>query len=356
MNLETLGFTTYFEQQLEQLRAPFATKALHVGRVVLEHKHMYRVITEQREVLATVSGSFAHEAIAREQYPAVGDFVLIEYMDGEDRAIIHALFTRSSKFARKVAGRDIEEQIVAVNVDVLLLVMSVNDDFNIRRLERYIAAAWDSGAQPIVVLTKTDLCDDVTPFIEQVEQVAFGIDVYAVSVVTQYGLAALISRLTVGKTAALVGSSGAGKSSLTNALGQNEHMQVASIREDDAKGRHTTTHRELVVLPSGACLIDTPGMRELQLWTDSDSVGASFQDIEELSEQCRFRNCTHANEPGCAVVEAREQGVLTEERWQNYVKLQREAAYLAQKTSRDAQLAEKRKWKQISKGLKKKKR
>lgn len=345
MNLTTLGFSPFFEQQLSALQ----TEGKVVGRVNLEHKHSYRVVTEQGEWLATVSGAFAFSAFSRTDYPAVGDFVLVEKMPGEERAVIHHLFERQSKFVRKMAGREVDEQIVAANVDIVMLVMSLNADFNVRRLERYIVAAWDSGATPVVVLTKADLCDDVEGFVREVESVAFSVGIFVVSSISGDGLDALRSLLVNGKTAALLGSSGAGKSTLTNALLSTSHMVVSDIREDDAKGRHTTTHRELVVLPSGACLIDTPGMRELQLWDQSDSLGASFADIEELAANCRFRDCTHKGEPGCAV-----DGFVDSARLASYFKLQRELKYMEQKTDTAAKLAEKRKWKQVSKSLKKK--
>ena len=345
MNLTTLGFNPFFKEQYTMMQ----TEGKVVGRVSLEHKHSYRVMTEHGEWLATVSGAFKFSSFSRTDYPAVGDFVLVEQMPGEERAVIHQLFERQSKFVRKMAGREIDEQIVAANVDIVMLVMSLNADFNVRRLERYIIAAWDSGATPVVVLTKADLCEDVENYVREVEAVAFGVDIFVVSSVNGEGLEALQTLLIEGKTAALLGSSGAGKSTLTNALLDTSQMAVSAIREDDAKGRHTTTHRELVVLPSGACLIDTPGMRELQLWDQSDSLSASFADIEELAEACRFRDCTHKGEPGCAVV-----GVVDEARLTSYFKLQRELAYMEQKTDVAAKLAEKRKWKQISKSIKKK--
>lgn len=351
MNLQQLGFTAFFDTQLQTLTIDMTTKL--VGRVILEHKHSYRVLTEQGEYLATVSGNFAYHAFSRKDYPAVGDFVVIEQMPGEERAIIHYLFDRKSKFTRKMAGLEVDEQIVATNVDLILLVMSLNDDFNIRRLERYLVAAWDSGATPVIVLTKADLCENVTPYLKEIESVAFGVDILTVSAQTGEGMASLNALLTEGKTAALLGSSGAGKSTLTNALLNTEQMKVSTIREDDAKGRHTTTHRELVVLPSGACLIDTPGMRELQLWDQGDSLNASFSDIEQLTENCRFRDCKHKNEPGCAVLQAVEEGALEAARLTSFFKLQRELAYIEKKANTDAQLAEKRKWKQISKSIKK---
>jgi ribosome biogenesis GTPase / thiamine phosphate phosphatase len=349
--MKTLGFTTFFDTQLEKLADQQSNKI--PGRITLEHKHSYRVVTEQGEMLATVSGNFAYHAFSRKDYPAVGDFVLVEQMPGEDRAIIHHLFERKSKFTRKMAGFEIDEQIVAANVDIVLLVMSLNADFNVRRMERYLVAAWDSGAKPVIVLTKADLCEEVLDYVQEVEAIAFGVDIIVVSALTGEGLDQLKELLTEGVTAALLGSSGAGKSTLTNALLQNIQMKVSDIREEDAKGRHTTTHRELVLLPSDACLIDTPGMRELQLWDQGVSLSASFSDIDQLAQDCRFRDCTHKNEPGCAVIQSIDEGTLERGRFKSYIKLQKELAYIEKKANTDAQLAEKRKWKQISKQQKK---
>ncbi len=351
MNLQTLGFNTYFETQLNELTINTTNKI--PARVILEHKHSYRVITEQGEWLASISGNFAFNSYSRKDYPAVGDFVLVEQMPGEERAIIHHLFERKSKFTRKMAGQEVDEQIVASNVDIVFLAMSLNADFNVRRLERYLIAAWDSGAKPVIVLTKADLCDDVDAYVQEVESIAFGVEVIVVSAVTGEGIDVLREMLSEGMTAALLGSSGAGKSTLTNALVENEQMKVSGIREEDAKGRHTTTHRELVLLPTGASLIDTPGMRELQLWDQGDSLSASFSDIEELAENCRFRDCTHKKEPHCAIRTAIDEGTIEEARLRSYFKLQKELAYIEKKANTDALLAEKRKFKQSSKSSKK---
>lgn len=323
------------------------------ARVVLEHKHSYRVLAEEGEWLATIAGHFAYTSHSRGDFPAVGDWVLIEKMAGEEKAIIRKLFASKSVFSRKVAGRELTEQIVASNVDVVLLVMSLNADFNIRRLERYLVAAWDSGAKPVIVLTKSDLCSDVESYVSEVEAIAFGVDIFVTSALSGDGLADIRALFTEGVTGALLGSSGAGKSTLTNALVEDSLMKVSDIREDDAKGRHTTTHRELVVLPSGGCLIDTPGMRELQLWDQGDSLSSSFQDIEELAAGCRYRDCSHQNEPQCAVQQAIQDGELEESRLQSYYKLQKELAFIERKTNTQARLDEQRKWKQIEKGLKK---
>ncbi len=354
LNIKSLGLTTFFEDQIKGFSEENKYENCVPARVSLEHKHAYRVISENGEWLASVSGLYAYEAINRAEYPAVGDWVLVEKMNGEDRAIIHKLLNRKSQFSRKIAGREIEEQIVAANVDIVLLVMSLNADFNIRRLERYLVAAWDSGATPIVILTKSDLCKDVDHYFREVEAVAMGVDIFITSSYTGEGIEEIRALFKEGVTGALLGSSGAGKSTLTNALYGDVKMDVSDIREDDAKGRHTTTHRELVALPGGGCLIDTPGMRELQLWDQGDSLSSSFKDIEAFASDCRYRDCTHKSEPGCAVNFAIDNGNLEQARLQSYFKLQKELAFLERKTNAQAKLAEQRKWKQISKGQKKK--
>nr|WP_262499794.1 ribosome small subunit-dependent GTPase A [Planococcus sp. ANT_H30] len=318
------------------------------GRVTLEHKNGYRVVTNDGEWLCSLSGKYRHQHHGIE-FPCVGDWVMVEQMPGEDKGIIHHVLPRTSQFSRKVAGETSDIQLIAVNVDVVFLTMSLNDDFNIRRLERYLLAAWDSGSNPIIVLTKKDQCTDITPYLREVENVAFGVPIFAVSAHTSEGIEELQKQLTDSKTGALLGSSGVGKSSLINALSGNEQMVVQDIREDDSKGRHTTTHREMILLPAGGLMIDTPGMREFQLGDYSEGVTAGFSDVEDLALHCRFRDCAHHDEPGCCVQEALRNGKLDAGRYQSYLKLKRELAHMERKSDAAAQKAERNKWKQLTK-------
>ncbi|MBQ0137821.1 MAG: ribosome small subunit-dependent GTPase A [Kurthia sp.] len=349
MTLQSFGFKEPFISQTNELvKLPTFTHCI-AGRIILEHKHSYRVKTAQGEWLGTISGNFAFNAQLRKDYPAVGDWVLVEKMPGEEKCIIHKLLERQSVFSRKMAGLELDEQIVAANIDILMIVMSLNHDFNERRLERYMTAAWNSGATPIIVLTKMDLCEDVEAFLEKTQSIAFGVDIYAISTLTGHGVERLTQLLQPNKTAALIGSSGVGKSTLTNALIEQDKMIVQGIREDDSRGRHTTTHRELFSLPSGGIIIDTPGMRELQLWDTGDALDSSFSDIDSLSEQCRFRDCSHKKEPGCAVQQAIKTGELTNERYASYLKLQKEIAYIDKKIKTQAILVERQQSKKMTK-------
>ncbi len=344
MNLSKLGFYPELTEQAEGL----LKENFQIARVALEHTHIYKVLTDEKEYLAEITGKMRHLAHAREDYPVVGDWVIIEPLPNEDRAIIHHVLPRFSKFSRKVAGGEVGEQIVAANINTLFLVMALNHDFNVRRIERYLVMAWESGANPVIILTKKDLCDDVEKKIEEAEAAALGVPIHATAALQDEGLEAFAQYLTEGQTAALVGSSGAGKSTLTNRLYGEEKQLVKEIRADDGRGRHTTTHRELIMLPSGGVIIDTPGMRELQLWETGGSIDHSFSDIQLLAADCKFRDCRHEQEPGCKIQEALEDGKLSEERWQSYLKLQREAAYLERKTNKQAQLKEREKWKKIA--------
>lgn len=348
MNIQSLGFTSLFEKAFESYRH----QGYSAGRVALEHKHIYRVYTESGDVLAEVSGKLRHQAISRVDYPAVGDWVVLSIRPEESRATIHGVLPRFSKFSRKVAGQTTEEQIVATNVDTVFLVNALNQDFNVRRIERYLVLAWESGANPVIILSKADLCDNPETKVAEVGTVAVGVPIHVVSAAENRGFEQLASYITEGKTTALLGSSGVGKSTLINRMYGGDILNTGEIREDDDKGKHTTTHRELVVLPRGGLVIDTPGMRELQLWDAPEGLSASFQDVEALAEQCHFQDCQHDNEPGCAVKLALGDGTLEMDRYKSYVKLQKELAYLARKEDKALQAAEKAKWKKIHQAAK----
>ncbi|MGQ4649969.1 ribosome small subunit-dependent GTPase A [Lyngbya aestuarii] len=326
------------------------------GRVALEHKNTYILYTEQGELPAEVTGKMRYRASLRQDFPAVGDWVVIHIRETEKRATIHAVLPRKSKFSRKTVGTKTEEQIIATNVDTVFLISGLDQDFNLRRIERYLILVWESGANPVIVLNKADLCDDFEKRREAVESIAFGVPIIVLSALNNQGLEALTPYLKKGQTVALLGSSGVGKSTLTNQLAGKALQAVQSVRQGDDKGRHTTTHRELVILPSGGLLVDTPGMREIQIWASNDSLEDTFTDIEELVLQCRFHDCQHDGEPGCAVQQAIEQETLDYRRFLSYQKLQKELAYLASKQDQKAYVDTKKRWKKITKSLRKMKK
>ena len=288
---------------------------LVTGRITLQEKGMYRIFTSTGEQNALVSGKFQFDAQSVSDYPAVGDYVLVSRAD-PDTAIIHHVLPRKSLFLRKAAGTSQTEQVVAANIDTVFLCMSLNNDFNLRRLERYLAAAWESKADPVVLLTKADLCEDVVRKQAGAESIAMGVTVLTASAADADGYQQLMPYITVGKTVAFVGSSGVGKSTLINRLLGEDRLATDGLRNDD-KGRHTTTHRELLVLPNGAMVIDTPGMRELGMWDAASGVEQTFADMEALAARCRFRNCSHTSEPGCAIRDALQRGELDSRRWQS---------------------------------------
>lgn len=302
--------------------------AVATARVVSHHRDRYVIRLSARDVDARLPGRFRHTAASAEEFPAVGDWVTVTLAEGTPPiATIRAVLPRRSAFRRKVAGDVTTAQIVAANVDVALIAAGLPGDVNPRRIERYLALAWESGTTPVVALTKADLVADPEPFIAEVRAVALGVDVLVVSTLTGAGLDAVVALLSPGITAVLLGSSGVGKSTLVNALLDEDRQRVGDARDDGA-GRHTTTHRELIDLPSGASLIDTPGMRELQLWSASNGLEETFRDITALAAECRFRDCGHETEPGCAVLAALQRGMLDAARFESWRGLQRELAYL----------------------------
>ncbi len=301
-------------------------EGLFLARVIEQHRDLYRVVSEKGELYAGVSGNFIYRAGDTSDFPAVGDWVMIDREDdASGNAVIHQILRRKSVFERKAAGTANATQIIAANIDTIFICMSLNADFNLRRLERYLSIAWNSMATPVIVLTKADLCRDLEQRLAEVARVSVGTDVVVCSSIEVNGYEQVLPYVKEGKTIAFIGSSGVGKSTLINRLSGSEVMTTKEIREDDDKGRHTTTHRQLLLLSNGGIVIDTPGMRELAL--DSADLSRAFVDVEELAELCRYRDCSHATEPGCAVRRAVEDGTLPAERLESYKKLQKEMGY-----------------------------
>ena len=345
MQLSTFGWTAFFEQHSTGLRQ----QGLKFGSVSWLSRGIYNLQTERGELRAQLSGRLRHDVTQASDMPAVGDWVAFRECDGA--CIINAVLPRHSKFSRKIAGRTTEQQVLAANVDRVFLITGLDNDYNLRRIERYLAIAWESGAQPIVILNKVDLCDDVSTRIAEAQQVAIGVPLYAISSLTGEGLSHLEHEIVPTQTVALLGSSGVGKTTLINRLLGKDAFSTRPVRVGDDRGRHTTTARSLILLPSGALVMDTPGLRELQIWESDEGLGRTFDEIETLAAECAFSDCTHVTEPRCAVLDSVEQGRLSAERLENFRKLQRELRYLERRQDVSAQLAEKKRWKSIHKAM-----
>jgi ribosome biogenesis GTPase / thiamine phosphate phosphatase len=324
------------------------------GRVLAEHRGAYSVLTAGGQVWAQLTGKLRHAANARSDLPATGDWVVTELVD-EDRASVHAVLPRRSSFSRNVAGKTTEEHVLAANIDVSFLVASLEFEVNLRRIERYLTLAWSGGTDPVVVLTKSDLAgdpEDIVYELQRVESVALGVPILLTSSETGAGLEDVRDVLAGSRTGVLLGSSGAGKSRLVNELVGNDVQDVTDVRSD-GKGRHTTTRRELIALPGGGVLVDTPGLRGLKLWDSGDGIATTFADVEELAAECHFRDCRHDTEPGCAVLAAIAQGTLGSERLDDWRKLQRELEYQRSKQDQRLAIKRRREWRAINNSLKK---
>ncbi len=352
--LETYGWGPFFAGSAEK----YAALHLIPGRVLETQRSSWTVLRETdqglREVPAVAAGRLLHDAAQRAELPVTGDWVLLETSDdaaGSGPALIRAVLPRRTRFSRKAPGDAahdrVEEQVIAANIDTALIVAAAGHDWNPRRIERYATLAWESGAQPALVIAKTDLATDADALAAEGAALLPLVPVFPLSALTGAGLPELRAFLQPGKTAVLLGSSGAGKSTLLNALAEEGLQKTAAVREDDQRGRHTTTGRRLFRLASGVLIIDTPGLRELQLWTDGAGVDSAFPDLEEISRRCRFRDCRHQDEPGCAVLQAVADGELDADRLASWKKLRREIDYLERRGNPAA--AEKAKWKEINK-------
>lgn len=314
--------------------APFGEQGLTAGRVVSEVGPLFKVVGDHGERTAEVSGRLRHRADAKSDLPAVGDWVALRADWGAPKASILAVLPRRTAFTRKAAGRDAEAQVVAANIDTIFVVVGLDLDFNVRRVERAVMLARESGAEPVIVLAKADLCTDVPTRLDEVTRVAPSVSIVAVSAKAGLGIESLTPWLVPGKTVVLIGSSGVGKSTLVNKLLGEERQSTKQVREHDHRGKHTTTRRELILLPSGALLIDTPGIRELGLWGGEEALGEAFSDIEELASGCGFGDCTHVSEPRCRVREAIETGSLDPDRFASYQKLRSELSATTKKSHR----------------------
>ncbi len=347
MSLRDLGWNPFFEEAF----APFAKNGLAPARVAVQHRGGYELWTAEAILTADVSGRFRHQAKRPSDYPAVGDWVAIEGIAGETRAVIQAVLPRRTKFSRTVAGDTTEEQLVATNIDEVFVIEALASALNVRRIERYLTLAWESGTTPTVVLTKADLCTDVRAAVTAASAVTKEAKVIAISCIDGEGIAAIKKRLRRGRTVVLLGPSGVGKSTLINCLAGEESQHVVPVREDDQKGRHTTTSREMVFLSDGGVIIDTPGLRELQLWEGGEGLDATFADIEEIATRCRFTNCHHQQEPGCAVRQAVQEGAMNAARLAGFHKLRQEVAQFGERRDMRARADERRRSKNATRSL-----
>jgi len=343
--LESLGWNPFFERQLN----PTLDRDIHPARVIEEQRGSWDLAWEGGVCRASVAGRLRHRAQGDASLlPCVGDWVTATFPAGTSRdgAVIHRVLERRTRFSRQAAGERTEQQIVAANVDTVFLVQSMNRNLNVRRLERYLALLWESGAEPVIVLSKSDLCEDAEAARAEMTQAAAGATVLVVTALVPDGLDPLLPYLAPGRTAALVGSSGVGKSTIVNRLAGEELMDVQSIREDD-RGLHTTTFRRIVPLPTGGMLLDTPGMRTVLLWEGEEGLSQTFEDVESVATRCRFSDCQHETEPGCAVRAGLEDGSLDSGRYESYLKLRREVRYQARKNDQRLRIAEQNRWKRI---------
>ncbi|QEN03543.1 ribosome small subunit-dependent GTPase A [Thiospirochaeta perfilievii] len=345
MNLEKWGLTSYFKDKTLNLVA----QGLNIGRIVKESRHLYEIETEQGRFPGKISGHFQYSAINRADYPTIGDWVAVKI--DKNMAVIEKLVDRTTAFSRKRAGNETQEQIIAANLDYIFLVFALDGGRNYSEgaVERFLTRAWDSGATPIIVLNKTDLCESCDEYLYKTELIAAGTAVILTSTIDGSGISELRELLKPGKTVGFTGFSGVGKSALINTLCGQSVMATGAIRESDKKGKHTTTHKELILLDNGSILIDSPGLKELQLWGDERTLDSTFNDIIDLSRECKFSNCTHNGEPGCVIKELLDSGELNLDRYNRYLKMKKELNFLERKTSIKAKLDEKKKWKDISK-------
>jgi ribosome biogenesis GTPase / thiamine phosphate phosphatase len=346
--LHALGWNSFFQNHWDSEPRPY----LQPARVIEQQRAGFRVVSESGELFAEGTGHLRHSAVDPSALPSVGDWVAINAINAEMKAVIHDILPRRTKLSRKVAGRRTGEQVLVTNVDTAFLLTSLNGDFNPRRIERYLGAIWESGAKPVVILSKSDLSSNPDESAGEMAAAAPGVDIHVISALTADGVEGLSRYLGPGNTAVLLGPSGVGKSTLVNRLLDAEVQTTLEVRPGDDRGRHATTHRRLFPLPSGGVLIDTPGIREFQLW-EANGLGGVFDEIRQLAMDCRFRDCRHDSEPGCAVKQAIDDGVLDAQRLANAQKLNRELDYVGIRRDLAPQREAKQRWKRIQKAIRK---
>lgn len=345
--LYQLGWNEFFNQHFQ----PFQEQGFDVARVAIENRDNYLVLTNAQEYFAEATGKLLFNARSSSDLPRVGDWLVVSLFESEQKAIIHEVLPRQTKFSRKIAGPKTEEQILAANIDYIFIVQSCDHDFSLRRLERQMVMVYEGGAQPIVVLNKIDLCDNYEAYLLQISKIISNEEIVAVSARTDVGMDRLKSRLEAGKTFAFIGSSGVGKTSLINKILGDAIFKVNEVRGKDSKGRHTTTRRHLIVIPNGGLLIDTPGMKEFQLWEADEGLDEVYSEIADLSAGCHFSDCTHTQEIGCAVIDAVESGKLSKNRYESYLKLAKELNYLKNRQQQN-RYNSKNRFKSISRAIK----
>ena len=325
MDLTDLGWNGFFEKNFNEIKS----EGIFPARVSQAQREIYWVFCKQGELKAEISGKFRFNSKAMGDFPVVGDWVAARMRPEGDAVIIESILPRASKFSRKVAWRQTDEQVLAVNIDTVFIVNGLDNDYSLRRIERYIALARESNVEPVIILNKTDVCPDINEKISEVESVSCGAPVFTISALEQKGIEKIEKYFKKGITVAMLGSSGVGKSTIINCLMGRERQKTGAVRVSDSTGMHITTSRELIILPGGGNVIDNPGLRELQMWADESNLDGTFSDIRTLAMDCRYKDCKHENEPGCAVMDAIEKGILDAGRFQSYIKLRGEISYLA---------------------------